>query len=379
VKTLLTIGHSYAVGHNRVLAHEIARQGADRWKVTIAAPERIDGEMHPVALAVLPDEPCEVVPLTMRINWQPHLRFFSGLRGLLRRDWDLIHIWQEPYVVAAAQIALVAPKAARVVPATFQNISKRYPAPVRYVERQVMCRADGWIAFGRTARDAQMSKAIYDARPVRVIPPGVDVGRFRPDADSRAEVRRQLGWSSSERVIGFLGRFVPEKGLDILTRALSIQPGRWCALFVGAGPMEGALRRFERRFPNRVRILTKVQHSAVPAHLNAMDMLCAPSLTTSAWREQFGRMLIEAMACGVPIVASRSGEIPHVVEDAGLLVDEDDEAGLAAAIAALLRDDDLRHRLARRALARVRERFSWPVVARAHLAFFDELLGSCPG
>ena len=75
-------------------------------------------------------------------------------------------------------------------------------------------------------------------------------------------------------------------------------------------------------------MLTDVGHDDVPEHLNAMDVMCAPSQTTARWREQFGRMLIEAMACGVPVLASRSGEIPHVVGDAGLLVDERDVAAV---------------------------------------------------
>ena len=116
------------------------------------------------------------------------------------------------------------------------------------------------------------------------------------------------------------------------------------------------------------------RHDEVPEYLNVMDLLCAPSQTTGRWREQFGRMLIEAMACGVPVIASRSGEIPHVVSDTGLLVDEADVARWTEAIDRLLEDADLRRDLAARGLARAHEKYAWPVVARAHLAFFEELL-----
>jgi glycosyltransferase involved in cell wall biosynthesis len=373
VKKLLTIGHSYVISQNRCLAHELARLGAGRWEVTVAAPRWLPGEMHPAALVVAPDEPCGVVPLAMRIGRHPHLRFFSGLRRLLRRDWDLVHIWQEPYVLAAAQVALASPRSARVVPVTFQNISKEYPAPVRYVERRVMERASGWIAFGHTAYDTQIPKPPYTSRPVRVIPPGVDTSLYRADPGLRASVRRHLGWSASDRVVGFLGRFVEEKGIELLVRALERQPGPWCALFVGVGPLEVSVRRLEARFPANVRVLTTVRHDAVPTYLNAMDVLCAPSQTTAVWREQFGRMLIEAMACGVPVIATRSGEIPYVVDDAGILVAEQDEEALIDAIARLLDDESLRRALAERALHRAREHFAWPIVARAHLEFFEQL------
>jgi phosphatidylinositol alpha-1,6-mannosyltransferase len=238
----------------------------------------------------------------------------------------------------------------------------------------VLRRAAGWIAFGETIREAQAGKPSYAARPSRVIPPGVDVIRFQPDEAARAAVRRRLGWSDDARVVGFLGRFVPAKGLDVLMRALDAAREPWQALFVGGGPMTTELSRFSAAHPGRVRVLTDVGHDGVPEHLNAMDLMCAPSQTTRRWREQFGRMLIEAMACGVPVVASPSGEIPHVVGDAGLLVDEANVASWTSAIDRVLGDPALRRDLSARGLARAHEKFAWPVVARAHLRFFEELM-----
>jgi glycosyltransferase involved in cell wall biosynthesis len=117
-----------------------------------------------------------------------------------------------------------------------------------------------------------------------------------------------------------------------------------------------------------------VAHDEVPAYLNAMDVLCAPSQTTPRWREQFGRMLIEAMACGVPVLASRSGEIPHVVGDAGILLPEDDEGAWAAAVRRVITEPAVRRDLADRGLRRARLDFAWPVIARRHLEFFDGLV-----
>src|SRR5207237_339397 len=82
-------------------------------------------------------------------------------------------------------------------------------------------------------------------------------------------------------------------------------------------PMEGELRAFAEKHRGRVHIETTARHDEVPGWLNAMTILCAPSQASPRWREQFGRMLIEAMACGVPILASDTGEIPHVIGAAG--------------------------------------------------------------
>src|SRR5262249_9806875 len=149
------------------------------------------------------------------------------------------------------------------------------------------------------------SKSCYQKRARRIIPLGVDLQRFFPDAKAGAAIRAELDWEpSGPPVVGFLGRFVPEKGLEVLTQALDGTTRPWRALFVGGGAMEGALRDWAHRWGDTVRIVTNVKHDQVPAYLNAMDILCAPSQTTPRWREQLGRMLIEAFACGVPIVAS---------------------------------------------------------------------------
>ena len=206
------------------------------------------------------------------------------------------------------------------------------------------------------------------------MPLGVDVERFRIDPGARDRVRTALGWSDpGPPVIGYMGRFVPEKGIGMLMRALDRVEGPWRALFLGGGPMADEIRAWGEKYPGRVAV-TSVVHDDVPAYINAMDLLVAPSQTTPTWREQLGRMLIEAFACGVPVVASDSGEIPHVVADAGRVVAEADESAWVAAIARLLGDPDARAEHQRRGLDRVRSEFSWPVIARRHLEFFDEIL-----
>ena len=137
--------------------------------------------------------------------------------------------------------------------------------------------------------------------------------------------------------------------------------------------MQADIDRLRAGHPSRVRVVTGVPHDDVPAYVNAMDLLCAPSRTTPTWREQFGRMLIEAMSCGVPVLASPSGEIPYVLGEAGILVPENDPGAWAREIERLLSDRSLRGDLSARSVERARSKFAWPVVARAHLDFFEEL------
>ena len=110
------------------------------------------------------------------------------LSSLLAEPWDLVHCWEEPYVAASAQIARrIAPNVPLVL-ATFQNITKRYPPPFSWFERYSMARANGVIAFGRTAAEVVAARGFDSgaAENVAVIPPGVDLTAFRPDEARRA-------------------------------------------------------------------------------------------------------------------------------------------------------------------------------------------------
>ncbi|HEX2204642.1 MAG TPA: glycosyltransferase [Longimicrobium sp.] len=372
---LLTVGHSYVVAANRRLAHEMAVAGAGAWEVTAVAPARFHADLGPVALEPMEGEACRLESVPVRFDRRAHTMLYGRrLREVLREGWDVVHVWEEPFVLSALQVARWAPSDAAVVFATFQNLPKRYPPPFSWAERAAMRRADGWIAFGRGVETALRDRRGYRDRPHRVIPPGVDVARIRPHADARRRISEGLGWTDEgPPVVGYLGRFVPEKGIGTMTSALDQTDG-WRALFVGGGPEEESIRRWSSSSPDRVRVVTGVKHDAVPDWLSAMDVLCAPSLTTPRWKEQFGRMLTEAMACGVPVVASDSGEIPHVVGDAGGVVPEGDPGALAAVLRDLVGHPERRADLSRRGLARAHAEFALPAVARRHLDFFADLV-----
>jgi len=371
-RRLLTIGHSYVIGANRRLAHELAR--LPYWDVTAVAPAKFRGDFGWHALQSEPFEACSVEPVGARFTRPVHLMLYGRrLRELLKQRWDLVHCWEEPYVTAAAQVAAATPCQVPLVFSTFQNIAKRYPPPFNWIERHVLNRADGVVAFGQTALQVLAARGFSSARSC-VIPAGVDTIRFAPDSSARDKVRAMLGWADDDLVIGFLGRFVPEKGLDVLTGTLDRLSLPWRALFVGGGPLERQLRAWGQRYGDRVAVTTTVGHDDVQGWLNAMDVLCAPSQTTGRWREQFGRMLIEAFACGIPVVASRSGEIPFVVGDAGVLVDEADERGWKDAIERVLTVPPLRTLLATRGRERAVSLHDWSVIARQHASFFEQII-----
>jgi glycosyltransferase involved in cell wall biosynthesis len=352
----------------------LAVQGRGEWQVTAAAPVRLRGDLRDVELESIPNEACSLIPIEMHFGSHPHLRMYDGtLRSLLKQPWDVVHGWEEPYVIASAQIARRVQRGVLFVPATFQNISKHYPPPSDLIERRVMRRADAWIAFGQTVYDTLSNRPGYSQKPSRVLSPGVDPVMFTPDPVARANMRNMLGWRLDEPVVGFAGRFVPEKGIDTVLHAFAHSKHRWNVLFVGGGLLAPRIESLRLQHPARVRLVRDAGHDNMPAYLRTMDLLCVPSRPTERWKEQFGRTLIEAMACGVPVVASDSGEIPYVVQDAGVVIPPDDLAGWTETIDRLIADASARAQLAARGLARARSEFSWAVVARRHLDFFEEV------
>ena len=345
---ILTVGHSYVVALNRRLCRELARAGGVQVRVTVAAPASFHGDLRPIALEPCVGEPYRLEPVPVRGSKIPHMFWYSRrLARLLHGGrWDVVHAWQEPFVLAGGQISWHTPRALRSCSRPSRTCRsgthRRSPR-----SSATAARASGWTAFGRTVAEALQDRPGYRDRPMRVIPLGVDCDVFRPDPEARRKTLATLGWSDpGPPVIGFLGRFVPEKGVELLRCVLDrLEPDSWRALWVGGGAKEGDLRAWAGRHGGLRRVVTGVAHDAVPAYLNAMDLLAAPSQATPRWKEQLGRMLLEAMASGVPVVASDSGEIPHVVADAGQVVAESDESAWTEALRALLASSDRRREL----------------------------------
>lgn len=373
---ILTIGHSYVVRLNRsVPAALAALPGVE---VTLAAPASFEGDLRSMTLeGNVGGERYELVPLRTRLSRWVHVFSYENraLFRLIREGrFDIVHAWEEPYILAGWQVArAVGPTASRFSFRTAQSLVKRYPPPFNRFEEQTFARAQGWVAGGQLVYEAMLQRGLPAERG-RVLTLAVDMEHFRPlPAPEREAVRAELGLKGP--VVGYLGRLVPAKGLHMLMEALEQVRTPWSLLLLGSGPMKAELERWaaERGWADRVRVHLAT-HDEVPRYLNAMDLLVAPSLTTPSWKEQFGRMVIEAFACGVPVVGSDSGEIPHVIDAAGVVVREGQAKEWAEAIESLLTDPARRAQLARAGLERCREKYSNEVVARGYLDFFQRMM-----
>ncbi|HEY4690269.1 MAG TPA: glycosyltransferase [Anaerolineae bacterium] len=304
-------------------------------------------------------------------NGNYHLYFFPGIaRHLDALRPDLIHIDEEPYNYATYHVLRIARRLrAKTVFFAWQNLNRRYPFPFDVIERAVLSGADACIAGNHDS--AQVWRAKGFKGRVEVIPQfGVDPDIYSPQATG-VEVPVTF-------TIGYVGRLVEEKGVDLLVRALAGLTGNWQLVIVGSGPTGKMLASLTNRLGMRQRVMFRpwLRSKELPAVYRALDVLVLPSRTKRNWKEQFGRTLIEAMACGVPVIGSTCGEIPYVIGEAGLIFPEGDVAALRACIQRLMRDAGLRRDLIARGRERILQHYTQKQIALATANVYRAVLAA---
>lgn len=304
-----------------------------------------------------------------------HIQLFAYdprpiIKALREHQPHLVDLSHEPYSVAGAETLTLCrwfvPQAP-IVMQTNQNILHNYPPPFNWLERRAFRRVAAAYACSESVREVLRAKGF--AKPAPIIPFGVNTEAFRP---------RSVGAERSDRTltIGFVGRMLPGKGLNVLAEALAKLKGEdWKLLVVGEGPeREGFERRLsDAGLRDRAEFTGAVNFALVPAYFQQMDLLVIPTETTRRIREQFGRVIVEAMASGVPVVGSTCGAIPEVIGDAGSVFPEGNAPALTGALRRLLSDEGLRERMSAAGLARV-DQYSWDRVAEKTYALYQQVM-----
>jgi glycosyltransferase involved in cell wall biosynthesis len=286
---------------------------------------------------------------------------------------DLVHVEAEPHSLTLALWAYLREQFGyRLVAFSWENLKRKGKGPLRWLERFSLRRVDAMVAGSRQAQDVLRWRGYLG--PVDVIPQvGVDVAPFA----NRADVPPLYQTLPPGCRIGFIGRLVPEKGIMDLLAAFRPLAERAVLVFLGEGPLRREIGEQAARDDLAARILAPgfIEPEQIPAHLHGLDILVLPSRTTTVWAEQFGYVLVEAMAARVPVVGADSGAIPDVVGDAGLLYPEGDIGALTNCLRELLDDPSRRERLGQAGWERVRQRFSDEAIAKATLQVYRSVLG----
>lgn len=228
---------------------------------------------------------------------------------------------------------------------------------VSYVECEEVIRQGGW--------DVPLKEQWW----------GVDTGLFTQAALQTQEHPDAWQVKPTQRIIGFVGRFVPEKGVLDLLQALGPLGADYVLVCIGGGPQETELREQAQSLgvAKQLRILPPMPASALAEHIAAMDILALPSHTEQFWKEQYGRVLVEAMAAGVPVIGSDSGAIPYVIGDARRVFAEGDIAGICKAVKTAegltaMEREELQSRASRGDIS---------TFVQAYINLYDELQSAC--
>lgn len=317
----------------------------------------------------------DLIVTEMRFNGHFHYHYYPAI-GKIIRDLkpDVFHIDEEPYNYATYHAMKAGQRVgARMCFFTYQNIMKRYPFPFSSFEKSIYAGADVGVAANQAALDVIRAKGF--TKPSLVIPQfGVDPALYQPGPPQPRPANRPP-------TVGYIGRLVEEKGVQILLDAVASLRQPYRLEIIGSGYYRTELEVQAARLGIRDRIFFRnsVPSRDVPTVLSKIDMLVVPSLTRSNWKEQFGRVIIEAMACEVPVIGSDSGEIPNVIGDAGIIVPEGDAETLALRIWELMEDRVRRLELAARGRQRVLRYFTQQQVALRYYQLYQAMLyGNVP-
>ena len=256
----------------------------------------------------------------------------AALPKLIQRvQPDLLDIHEEPFSIAARQWLRAASPDLPTVMYTAQNIDKRFPPPFSTYERRALARIAGLYPCSRQAASVARGKGFSGL--IDVIPLGFDPSSFRVGRQSLTD---------SELVLGLFGRLVPEKGVRdavfILERLNSVRPAR--LLLVGSGPEGQASLALaaDLGLDRRVELYEWSLPEELAEHYRRCHVVLVPSRATPTWAEQFGRVIVEAQACGAVVAGYASGTIPEVGGEAAIVVPEGCVDLLANAVLELTTD-----------------------------------------
>jgi glycosyltransferase involved in cell wall biosynthesis len=356
---VLRVYHSAVVTAWRERDRQLRALGCD---VTLVSPRRWNEGGRVVALDARDDR--FVVP-ARTVGHHPYRFAYNPIpviRALRREHFDVIDVHEEPASLAAFEVFVLARLFQPGVPVVFygaQNIAKRFPPPFRWTERYVLRRAAGAHCCNSDAGEIFRQKGL--GGHVRTIGLGVDIERFNGADASPTE---------SPLRVGYFGRLERHKGVHVLIDAIAQLPDVALVLH-GDGPARGDLERRVRELAltERVTFAGHVDHDLLPSRYRAVDIVAVPSLRTSRWVEQFGRVAVEAMACGVPVIASDDGALRDVVGGAGLLVRPGDVAAWRDAIGELGAHPARRSALAAAGRARA-ARYRWSAIADQQIELY---------
>ena len=362
------ISHSCVVDVNQEPYAELLKHGDI--ELRLFSPQRwwasVSGGVEFSALPTMSD--C-AVSLPVWLPGQIHLHWYTNELGRQLDIFrpDILFVDEEPYSFPAAQgVHLAAKCGYKLIVSSKENIKRRLPLPFGWIYSAVLDRCERVVVVSEQCREVLVDRGYK--RSISLVAHGVDPNIFTP----QTQPGRPEGLPPSGPLVGYVGRLARQKGvLDLIAAgqlAASDGAPEFSLVLIGEGPLRGELARIARGSDGGppLCIVGHIRHNQIPEYIAALDVLVLPSRTTPQWKEQFGRVIIEALACGVPVIGSDSGHIPYLIGDTGggLIFPEGDIRRLAECIEQLLSDPLEARELGRRGREQILAKYTWEQTAR---------------
>ena len=376
---ILIISHSCVTPINLQFYVELEKQ--TNWQITIVTPSNWKTEYGQVLNSqTWSDYQGKLLSIPVWLSGNIPLHIYrSTFISLLREiQPDFIYVHQEPYALPTAQVYL-ANRLSINRPIgffTWQNILKQYPPLFRQIESFVHHHSIVAFSGSQSAAEVLLNKG-YQGK-CQILPAGIDTDIYQQSPAAQA-IKAQWQTSENEVIIGYLGRIVAEKGLKTLLYALEqISELPWRLVMVGKGEYEAEFQQLAQKLQlnHKINYLGYIPHDQAPLYLAAFDLAVVPSETQANWKEQFGRVIIESMACGTAVVGSDSGEIPYLIKatGGGLVFPEAKPTALAEQLKKLIGDRDLREHLAQQGRQAVIANYTNAALARSFADTIEKVI-----
>ena len=292
---------------------------------------------------------------------------FTLIKAMINEKPDIIDIHEEPYSLAAIEVILlkkIFSSKSKVVFYSAQNILKKYPLPIRFFER-IVCK-NSHAAYTCSSEVTSVLRRRSFNGDITEIPLGIDEKIFFPRYYKRVD----------KFVFGFVGRIEKSKGILDLINALSLmESNNWECLIIGEGSLSEESKKLilEKKLEKKIKLIGSVEAEEIPDYLNQIDALVVPSITTKSWKEQFGRVIVEAFACGKPVIGSSSGAIPEVISDGGIIFTEGNVEELRLSLDNIITNKKLYKKISENALKRSKL-YSWMEIAKQFDRIYKKLI-----
>lgn len=278
---------------------------------------------------------------------------------------DIIHIEEEPFTPVCWQFIYFAKKKnIKTIFFTWENIERKHNLLYSICEKYNIKNSDGAIAGNFEAKMLLAKKGFL--KSIDIIPQyGVNLSDF---------MDKTIHKNKKEFNLTYIGRLTKEKGIEVLLDAIfNIQNIK--LHIAGTGVLLPYIKEKVNRLnlQDRVFFYSHIEREKIPEFLNKMDILILPSITTKNWKEQFGRVIIEAFASKVAVVGSDSGAIPEVIGDAGIIFKEGDVKDLCNKLKNLMEDHDLFMQCINRGYERVKNNYTNEIIADKINKFYKKI------